>query len=117
MAAQLPDYTTEYYGGFSARELQIWRAIRDAGGFWTAQELVACPEFAGVSMLQMRRQLSHLEEFGHLVRRRESDGDSWCYGFTASCHAPAGESRRLGEPPEFARPNSDTSGEAGHGTA
>lgn len=119
MASLLPDYTTEFYGGFSAAELQLWRAIRDAGGWWSAPELVGMPEFVGTTLMQMVRQLYHLQEFGHLVRRRDGSNAPWLYGFTAVCHAPNGESRRLGEPPEFARAYTEPTAqqEDGHGAA
>ena len=98
-----PDYQTPYYGGFTDAQLQVWRAIRDAGGYWTPAELSACPEFSAFSAQQMARVLEHLAEYGHLVRQRSRPNKPWLYGFTAACHAPAGQSRRLGEPPEFAR--------------
>lgn len=118
-AANTVDYTTPYYGGFTPQELQLWRAIRDAGGWWSAPELVGMPEFFGITPQKMAHQLARLEEFGHLVRRRDFESNPWLYGFTAVCHAPAGESRRLGEPPEFARAYTEPAAqqEDGHGAA
>lgn len=73
--------------------LKTFRFVRDAGGWWTAaeiaQHLVRDAKHERATQTAAR-WLSALARHGYVARRLGAG--SCCFGVTASCLAPAGES-------------------------
>lgn len=84
------DYTSAFFSHtFKPGELQVWRWVRDEGGYWTAAELQSAMKWPGAAY-RIGGLLQRLFAEQYLVRKMR--GEVWAYGFTARCYAPDGES-------------------------
>lgn len=74
---------------FTTQDLEVWRYIRDQGGYWLAGELLSKFPTLG-NAHRAGGILTRLYNAGHLKRNMRWDGTH--YGITSACEAPPGES-------------------------
>lgn len=69
-------------------ERALWRFLRDQGGYWRAAEALKFHPWFGNSHA-VSGAMTRLHNAGHLVRRHGME--TYRYGVTTKCCAPAGE--------------------------
>jgi len=77
--------------------VNLWKTVRDQGGWWTSSELVR--DF-GLNTKTVHNSLHNLAQSHYLAQRVDKKTGLLRLGVTAFCRAPAGESLEPGPAPQ-----------------
>lgn len=76
--------------------IDLWKRVRDAGGWWTASEVI---RWSGLDAKVVRGSLSYLARAHYFAQRLDHQTGLLRFGVTGLCDAPKGESLEPGPLP------------------